>query len=296
MSEPAAPGIAGDAAASGPDSLLKSNSHANADEIEAILADFRDWLRENSGAPSEAAPAAEPVDLYTLVAQFVALRQEVNLQTRAVRQQQEQTAETVRRYGDCVELLEAASQRQGGAALQSDSEQLRPLLNGLIEAADAQMLAAKEMARVVKALSAESVASSPNEVHRAPPQQSFLERLLGIGRLAKAQQDWLADFERRWNDRLAIALQSNDGSRLRAMIEGAAAGLTMGVQRLERTMRQYGLEPIVVDGRTFDPEQMEAIEVVAGSGRTSGEIFEEVRRGYRLNDRVFRFAQVRVAK
>src|SRR5215813_13018876 len=99
MSEPATPGLAGGAAASG------ATPAVTPDEIEAILADFRDWLRE-AAPPFEAPPGAEPVDLHTLVAHFTALRHEVNLQTRAVRQQQEQNAETLRQ-------LEAAVQQPG---------------------------------------------------------------------------------------------------------------------------------------------------------------------------------------
>ena len=41
---------------------------------------------------------------------------------------------------------------------------------------------------------------------------------------------------------------------------------------------------------------MEVVEVVPGPGRASTEVIEEVRRGYRWRGRVFRFAQVRVAK
>src|SRR5437764_4245808 len=89
MSESPAPGLAGGAAASG------AAAAVTPEQIEAILADFRDWLREAMQA-SESPPESEPVDLHTLVAQFTALRQEVNLQTRAVRQQQEQNAETLR--------------------------------------------------------------------------------------------------------------------------------------------------------------------------------------------------------
>jgi molecular chaperone GrpE (heat shock protein) len=36
--------------------------------------------------------------------------------------------------------------------------------------------------------------------------------------------------------------------------------------------------------------------VVSGSGQPSGEVIDEVRRGYLRGERVFRFAQVRVAK
>src|SRR4051812_23661218 len=62
--------------------------------IEAILADFRAWLME---APHPtAAPPAQPMDLFTLVSQFTALRHEVNMQTRAVRAVVEQNAEVVK--------------------------------------------------------------------------------------------------------------------------------------------------------------------------------------------------------
>src|SRR5512146_25366 len=48
-------------------------------------------------------------------------------------------------------------------------------------------------------------------------------------------------------------------------------------------------------GRQFDPREHEAIANVPGTGRAEGEIVEEVRRGYRLRDRVIRPALVAVA-
>jgi molecular chaperone GrpE len=48
-------------------------------------------------------------------------------------------------------------------------------------------------------------------------------------------------------------------------------------------------------GRPFDPREHEAIANVPGSGRADGEIVEEIRRGYRLRDRVIRPALVAVA-
>ena len=70
----------------------------------------------------------------------------------------------------------------------------------------------------------------------------------------------------------------------------------MSVQRLERALQQHGLEPIPCVGAAFDPERMEALEIVSSSGRPSGEVIDEVRRGYAWRGRVFRHAQVRVAK
>jgi molecular chaperone GrpE len=49
-------------------------------------------------------------------------------------------------------------------------------------------------------------------------------------------------------------------------------------------------------GRPFDPREHDAIAHVPAPGRRDGEIIEEVRRGYRLRDRVLRPALVAVAQ
>jgi molecular chaperone GrpE len=49
-------------------------------------------------------------------------------------------------------------------------------------------------------------------------------------------------------------------------------------------------------GRPFDPREHDAIAHVPAPGRRDGEIVEEVRRGYRLRDRVLRPALVAVAQ
>jgi molecular chaperone GrpE len=48
-------------------------------------------------------------------------------------------------------------------------------------------------------------------------------------------------------------------------------------------------------GNPFDPRDHEAIVSVPGTGRPEGEIVEEIRRGYKLRDRVIRPALVAVA-
>jgi len=48
-------------------------------------------------------------------------------------------------------------------------------------------------------------------------------------------------------------------------------------------------------GRPFDPREHEAIANVPGTERPEGEVVEEIRRGYRLRDRVIRPALVAVA-
>jgi molecular chaperone GrpE len=70
----------------------------------------------------------------------------------------------------------------------------------------------------------------------------------------------------------------------------------MSLQRIERALGQHGLEAIPATGQRFDPERMEVVEAVTDSGRPAGVVIDEVRRGYVYNGRVFRYAQVRVAK
>jgi molecular chaperone GrpE len=73
-----------------------------------------------------------------------------------------------------------------------------------------------------------------------------------------------------------------------------------GIAAIDRKLRQLleseGVTPVdAASGRPFDPRQHEAIVNVPGTGRAEGEIVEEVRRGYRLRDRVIRPALVAVA-
>jgi len=73
-----------------------------------------------------------------------------------------------------------------------------------------------------------------------------------------------------------------------------------GVAAIDRKLRNLleseGVSPIdATPGTPFDPREHDAIGTVPGTGRPEGEIVEQVRRGYRLRDRVLRPALVAVA-
>jgi molecular chaperone GrpE len=73
-----------------------------------------------------------------------------------------------------------------------------------------------------------------------------------------------------------------------------------GVVAIDRKLRALleseGVSQIdAAPGTPFDPREHEAIATVPGTGRGEGEIVEEIRRGYRLRDRVVRPALVAVA-
>jgi molecular chaperone GrpE len=80
----------------------------------------------------------------------------------------------------------------------------------------------------------------------------------------------------------------------------AAESWFEGVAAIDRKLRTLleseGVSPISADpGTAFDPREHDAIANVPGTGRPEGEIVEQVRRGYRLRDRVIRPALVAVA-
>jgi molecular chaperone GrpE len=270
------------------------------DIVSAVLADFRAWLsaltvpttEEASGgrkppdsSHQEADAPRSPVviDLHTLLGQFVAVRQEVNLQTRAVRAQQDQNAETLRQLTAALDALQQ-SQASGEAAQQHAIEQtVRPLLKTLIDLYDALALAGREMRRLHETVlpSLDQLVAATSIGPEAPP--SLWTRLFRSPIQTPAQKE---------RERLG----RESAERVRQLLASLVTGYTMSLQRIERALRQQGLEAIPATGERFDPERMEVVEAVADSGRPSGEVVEEIRRGYLWNGRVFRFAQVRVAK
>jgi molecular chaperone GrpE len=260
------------------------------DRIESVLADFRNWLYEaaKSGEATGEPERAEPlIDLSTLLGQFAALRHEVNLQTRAVRAQQETNAQT-------LALLQAASAQ---TPTDQGDDVARTHARTLLEIYDALALAAREAGRMREAISAQL--GSPNSDATPAPQSStpagpsFLARLFGAANVPQT----IAALQRESESlREHLAESRQRGERVRGLLDSLLTGYSMSLQRLERALRQNELEPMECVGKPFDPERMEALEVVADSGRQPGEVIEEVRRGYMRHGRVFRFAQVRVAR
>jgi molecular chaperone GrpE len=269
------------------------------DAVSAVLADFQKWLMaltaiEETGEtpvpPVKGGTGVSPVeiDLHTLLGQFLAVRQEVNLQTRAVRAQQEQNNETLRQLTAALDALRQSQTRGEQAQQQAVEEATRPLVKTLLDLYDALALAGREVQRL-----RETVQSGLAQLTEAEaPLVPAAPRSFWASLFRTAAPD-AAEMERR-HEREQLARAS--GEHVRQMLASLVTGYTMSLQRVERALRQHGLEAIPTRGARFDPERMEVVEAVLDSGQPSGEVIEEVRRGYLWNGRVFRYAQVRVAK
>lgn len=108
---------------------------------------------------------------------------------------------------------------------------------------------------------------------------------------ARATEDAVRDFLPIVDD-IERALAADTGD--------AGSAFHQGVQMIYRQMldvlRRRGLEPIEAIGQDFDPNIHEAVAYEPAAGRREGEIIGELRRGYRIGDRLVRPAMVRVAQ
>jgi molecular chaperone GrpE len=90
-------------------------------------------------------------------------------------------------------------------------------------------------------------------------------------------------------DNLALALNSA-GS-----VEQLRSGVELIMKQMEEILRRLQVTPVAAVGETFDPRQHEAIGTVERDDLPDQHVAEEIRRGYRLRERLLRPAMVRVA-
>jgi len=90
-------------------------------------------------------------------------------------------------------------------------------------------------------------------------------------------------------DNFHLALKANGSA------EQMRAGIELILKQMEEALRTLNVQPIESVGATFDPRVHEAIEMVERPDVPDHQVFEEVRRGYRIKDRMLRPAMVRVA-
>ena len=80
---------------------------------------------------------------------------------------------------------------------------------------------------------------------------------------------------------------------------GAAAlqdGITMIQQQLKGILAETGLEEVDASGRPFDPMLHEAVSQLETAEVPEGQVAQQIRKGYKLRDRLLRPATVVVAK
>jgi len=97
-------------------------------------------------------------------------------------------------------------------------------------------------------------------------------------------------------DSFDLAISTLEKETSPAQSKQLEKGIYLIRAQLEDTLKNYGLERVIVSvGNLFDPAMQEVIAVVE-SDKPSGTIVEEIERGYMLNGKLIRPARVKVSK
>ena len=74
------------------------------------------------------------------------------------------------------------------------------------------------------------------------------------------------------------------------------SGVELIRKQLHEALSKLGAEPITATGEPFDPRVHEAVETVDSASAAENHVIKELRRGYKLKDRLLRPAMVVVAR
>ena len=88
------------------------------------------------------------------------------------------------------------------------------------------------------------------------------------------------------------AVQTSDGDSAKSLL----TGISMIHQQLKSVLVEAGLEEIESHGNPFDPNIHEAVSQAESAEHPEGHVMQQLRKGYRLRERLLRPAMVIVAK
>ncbi|MGP0063467.1 MAG: nucleotide exchange factor GrpE [Isosphaeraceae bacterium] len=268
-------------------------NETHTEDVEGLLARFRDWLEETrieagrierlaDGADRDSAgdrladapiPGAE-FGLIQLAEEFTAVRHELKLQTKSGRGLLEQAEAMVSALRQAIEQFRSVEPKESQAAWAS-GKPIAEALGDLHEALDRGRRAIERAAhRVVE----ETTEALETELDRQFRGQSWLRRRM------------TAEYHRQVLDVVREA-----GQARRELFESLLEGYGLIQNRLGRVMKAERIERIPCEGNPVDPERMIVLEVVEAADRPPGTVVKELRSGYTWKGRLLRYAEVQAA-
>ncbi|MFY8268900.1 MAG: nucleotide exchange factor GrpE [Terrimicrobiaceae bacterium] len=94
-------------------------------------------------------------------------------------------------------------------------------------------------------------------------------------------------------DNFELGLDASRGSTDAASV---LQGMSMVQKQLQEFIRSNGLEEVTADGEPFDPNRHDAVAQEFSTDVPEGIVIRQVRKGYKLKDRLIRAASVIVSK
>jgi molecular chaperone GrpE len=162
--------------------------------------------------------------------------------------------------------------------------------------APAELDSAREVERLREALDAktrEAEAARDRHLRTAAEFDNYRKRA------AREREEYLRSAGEALIRDLLPVLDNFDRALQAARQDPAAASVTAGIELIQRellrVLERAGVTPFSAVGAPFDPERHEAVARVPAAGRPDMSVVDETARGYLINGRVLRPAQVTVA-
>ena len=120
-------------------------------------------------------------------------------------------------------------------------------------------------------------------------------------RAAREKQDAIRYANEALLEKLVPVLDNFDAALSAAQTTAGAgqsmqAGIAMIFQQLKKALTESGLEEVDATGQKFDPNLHEAVSQQETAEIPEGQVVQQMRKGYKLKDRLLRPATVVVAK
>ncbi len=269
---------------------------ATADQAtrEADRVDQSDWgteggdPAETDGSPALATapailegsatiPPTPEAGLFQLAEEFTALRQELKLQTKSGRNLQEQTEQAVKALNQSLETIRTAETQAVAAAKAAFKPREEALLESYMNLDDA-------LERGRQAL----------ETARSKIMRDAAQPLLEQLDADYAKLGW-------WSRRFSAGYHAGARAAINRhaaahgdLLNSVLEGYQLIQNRLQKAMKAENLERIPCEGLPVDLNSMTVVEALPEPGKTPGTVLKEVRRGYRWQGQIVRFAEVAV--
>jgi molecular chaperone GrpE len=104
--------------------------------------------------------------------------------------------------------------------------------------------------------------------------------------------------EKRYRSRLEKIFmhKTADQNHQLEIVKSLQKGYRMGLDRIDETLQQLGVDEIVCQGNAFDARLMYAVDIEETGEASDGTVLEVYRTGYMIDNDVLRPAQVKVAR
>lgn len=227
---------------------------------EVALADFQNWLADlPDTGPAREGITPESCDLYTLLSEFSALRQEIKIQNRE--------------QGKGIKTAEKIV-----VSYDKSREIIRDMTDELIDFKEKTLLTLKEKDQIIS----QAIEKGDERVRFDSEKRTIIPFLdirdaLIRGRAAGKQ---LAGFKKGFFR-----------SKPRG-IDGISEGYEMAIRKFDRALEQVGVIPVNAKGKPFDPKIMRAVDQRPVHETQKGIVLEEQLSGFVRGKEVIRTAEV----